>query len=326
MPRSLFLTEAELDALRKQHFVPLSLWKSPLGLPSENDFKCTNSSDDSNCSLYIYPSETATPSQETEETLMHMLRLTLYLSTRSYPLSLVVDRFRVVERNLLKPVLILSCKRHPSLAEYVHTTGLNNQQLKMLANVVMKHIFYLALRGIFHKNIRADNTFIEVVGPGKGFKVAFSGFLKASTFIYSEKKQPAHEMRKEVAIFLAACMTKLLGDHMAGSPKNFLEILDPSWKRFPIRVDFVQENNAFLQSCLLNDSDLFDEVKENLHAEPPLSKPDSDYIFFMNDKNPPKWVTPSELKTTTLPEDLDASLNQAIAKELALRGLTTQKS
>jgi hypothetical protein len=160
MSHGLFLTVDDLENLAKRFGDHLPIWKSPLGLPSVETFECAGSSEE--CSLYIYPAETAKPSQETAETLEFTLALTHYLSQRTTPVSLKVAGFLIetpTERNhLLAPLLILSCKQHSSLSKFVGDGRF--EEFEILAQQVMRNAFLLASRGIFHKNMHADNTFI----------------------------------------------------------------------------------------------------------------------------------------------------------------------
>ena len=320
MSYGLFLTADDLKNLANSFKEPLPIWKSPLGLPSVETFKCEGSSEE--CSLYIYPAETAKPSQETTETLQFTLALTSYLSLRKTPLSLKVNGFRIetpaAQKQLLAPLLVLSCKHHPSLAKFVG--GGNFKAFNILAQRVMRSAFLLASRGIFHKNMHADNTFIEDVKRESALKVYFSGFQRTSTFIFgSGSESLSADTKRKVAIILTACMMKLLSESLtAGS--TFKEILDPLWQNSPIDAEFVRNSKESILSDAFSDQkDLLDNVMKSVSTK-------SDNVNEIIFSGALPWLNLQEVMTTTEPQNLGAEYNDRIQKELGLRGLTTLKS
>lgn len=328
MSYGLFLTADDLKNLANSFKEPLPpIWKSPLGLPSVETFDCEGSSE--KCSLYIYPAETAKPSQETGETLQFTLALTSYLSLRKTPLSLKVNGFRIetpaLQKQLLAPLLVLSCKHHPSLAKFVG--GGNFKAFDILAQQVMRSAFLLASRGIFHKNMHADNTFIEDVKRESILKVYFSGFQKKSTVIFgSGSESLSAEKKRKVAIILTACMMKLLSESLT-TGNLFKEILDPLWENSPIDSEFVQEHNPLILSALLDQTNLLEGVMSaSGKRKHPISSTENDDAnkFIFSGTAP--WPTLQDVMTTKFPEELGAEYNDRIRKELCLRGLTTIKS
>jgi len=329
MAQALFLTKDELQALRENSNPTPPIWKSPLGLPLKP------SQLDGAEVLYVYPADFPKPHEDDEEALLFTLKMTAYLASRLTPCSLKVHKAQIVHIRPAPRVLAVLSQPYKSLAN-VSQVDNNDKRMNVLAKQLMRMIFQMARRGIFHGNICADNTFVVEDHERNKFVVMFSGFKKTSTFLLSEdqdfmRKDVNDEVPKvndDVPKTLTMWMTKLLIQSLTDSSitmilKNLCELIhgqlphndEIKLLKIPFFINFLNENKVL--SSTNDNPSLSHDVNSSAHAD--MLKT----IFEPGNKPPQtlmKHIVEQEYNL-----DQESEIKEAVLAVLRQRGWTTIK-